>query len=88
MNSLLLAHGARISSMNLWYAVPAIIAVSLVYAATRHERMGPILVARRPRGPVAGRFHVRRLRRAGSCRLVYVECTPHAPREEIASRGA
>ena len=29
--------------MNLWYAVPAIIAVSLVYAATRHERMGPIL---------------------------------------------
>ena len=43
MNSLLLAHGARISSMNLWYAVPAIIAVSLVYAATRHERMGPIL---------------------------------------------
>ena len=29
--------------MNLWYALPAIIAVSLVYAATRHERMGPIV---------------------------------------------
>ncbi len=28
---------------DLWYALPLIIAVSLVYAATRHERMGPIL---------------------------------------------
>jgi hypothetical protein len=27
----------------LWYAVPLIVAVSLVYAATRHEEMGPIL---------------------------------------------
>ena len=26
-----------------WYAVPLIVAVSLVYAATRHEAMGPIL---------------------------------------------
>ncbi len=26
-----------------WYALPLIIAVSLVYAATRHEVMGPIL---------------------------------------------
>jgi len=29
---------------DLWYAVPLIIAVSLVYSATRHEQMGPILV--------------------------------------------
>ncbi len=28
----------------LWYAVPLIIAVSLVYAATRHEEIVPILM--------------------------------------------
>ncbi len=28
----------------LWYAVPLIIAVSLVYAATRHEEIVPILL--------------------------------------------
>lgn len=27
----------------LWYALPLIVAVSLVYGATRHELMGPIL---------------------------------------------
>jgi hypothetical protein len=27
----------------LWYALPLVLAVSLVYAATRHEKMGPIL---------------------------------------------
>lgn len=27
----------------MWYALPLIVAVSLVYAATRHELMGPIL---------------------------------------------
>jgi hypothetical protein len=27
----------------LWYSVPLIVTVSLVYGATRHERMGPIL---------------------------------------------
>lgn len=26
-----------------WYAIPLIVAVSLVYSATRHEEMGPIL---------------------------------------------
>ena len=26
----------------MWYAVPLIIAVSLVYSATRHEEMAPI----------------------------------------------
>ena len=28
---------------DLWYALPLIIAVSLVYSATRHEAMEPIL---------------------------------------------
>jgi len=27
----------------MWYAVPLIVAISLVYAATRHELMAPIL---------------------------------------------
>ncbi len=27
-----------------WYAIPLIVAVSLVYAATRHELMQPILI--------------------------------------------
>ncbi|MCE9546523.1 MAG: hypothetical protein K8T25_13535 [Planctomycetia bacterium] len=27
----------------MWYALPLIVSVSLVYAATRHERLGPIL---------------------------------------------
>jgi predicted Zn-dependent protease len=29
--------------IDLWYAFPPVIAVSLVYAATRHERLVPIL---------------------------------------------
>ena len=29
--------------MNLWYALPLLVSVSLVCAATRHEEMGPIL---------------------------------------------
>lgn len=29
--------------VNLWYAVPLIVSVSLVCAATRHEEIGPIL---------------------------------------------
>lgn len=32
----------RLWEVNLWYAVPLIIAVSLVYAATRHEDMREI----------------------------------------------
>jgi len=31
------------SSHFLWHAIPIIIAISLVYGATRHELMGPIL---------------------------------------------
>lgn len=33
----------RLWSDDIWYCLPAIIAISLVYAATRHEAMGPIL---------------------------------------------
>ena len=40
MDNILLA--AQIG--HFWYALPLIVAVSLVYAATRHELMGPILV--------------------------------------------
>jgi hypothetical protein len=29
--------------VNLWYALPLIVSVSLVCAATRHEQIGPIL---------------------------------------------
>ena len=43
MNNLL-AGGSRLWHNNMWYAVPAIIALSLVYAATRHEQMRPILI--------------------------------------------
>jgi hypothetical protein len=39
MHNLLLA----VTDNYLGYALPLIIAVSLVYAATRHERPGPIL---------------------------------------------
>ena len=42
MFNLLFADGSRLWNNDLWYALPAIIAVSLVYAATRHERMRPI----------------------------------------------
>jgi hypothetical protein len=44
MFEMLLADLARLWHIDMWYAVPAIIAVSLVYAATRHEPIGPILI--------------------------------------------
>lgn len=34
---------AGVGAARLWYAVPLVTCVSLVYAATRHEEMGPIL---------------------------------------------
>lgn len=40
MNNLLLA---VLGINDMWYAMPLIVATSLVYAATRHEQMGPIL---------------------------------------------
>ena len=40
----LLADQFSLWNTSLWYAMPAIIAVSLVYTATRHERMRPILI--------------------------------------------
>jgi hypothetical protein len=35
---------AAMDPLRMWFAVPIIVSVSLVYAATRHEEMGPILV--------------------------------------------
>jgi hypothetical protein len=35
---------ANIGPNRLWYSIPLITSVSLVYAATRHEEMGPILI--------------------------------------------
>ena len=40
MHNLLLA---AVGTNDLWYTVPLIVAVSLVYSATRHELMAPIL---------------------------------------------
>ena len=34
---------ADILSLRIWYALPLVVAISLVYAATRHELMAPIL---------------------------------------------
>ena len=28
---------------DMWYALPLVVAISLVYQATRHEQLGPIL---------------------------------------------
>jgi hypothetical protein len=44
MFDLLFADIARFWHMNIWYSVPAIIAISLVYAGTRHEQMRPLLL--------------------------------------------
>jgi hypothetical protein len=33
-----------ITGLDFWYLLPLLVSVSLVYAATRHELMGPILV--------------------------------------------
>ncbi len=41
MDAILLA--AAQSDDYMWYALPLVIAVSLVYSATRHERMAPVL---------------------------------------------
>jgi hypothetical protein len=35
---------AMLGPMRLWYAVPLVVSVSLVCAATRHEEMRPILI--------------------------------------------
>lgn len=35
---------AAVGAARLWYAVPLVVTISLVYAGTRHEEMGPILV--------------------------------------------
>ena len=43
MSSLLAALVLATLYHRMWYAVPLIVAISLVYAATRHERPRPIL---------------------------------------------
>ena len=35
---------AAFESVDLWYAIPLIVVVSLVYSATRHEEPMPIMV--------------------------------------------
>jgi hypothetical protein len=35
---------AAADPLRIWYAVPIIVSVSLVYAATRHEEMNAILI--------------------------------------------
>ncbi|MCC7086318.1 MAG: hypothetical protein IT427_15045 [Pirellulales bacterium] len=54
-NLLIVSHGlstillAAVGAMRLWYAVPLVVSVSLVCAATRHEELRAILIH-------AGRF--------------------------------
>jgi hypothetical protein len=43
LNLFLISFAPIFAATTLWYAVPLIISVSLVCAATRHEEMGPIL---------------------------------------------
>jgi hypothetical protein len=42
-SSYLAAFMPLLAVVNLWYAVPLVVSVSLVCAATRHEQIGPIL---------------------------------------------
>jgi hypothetical protein len=35
---------AAMDPLRIWFALPIIASVSLVYSATRHEEMGPIVV--------------------------------------------
>ena len=35
---------AALDPLRIWFAAPIIVSVSLVYSATRHEEMGPILI--------------------------------------------
>ena len=38
-----IAFAPLLAVVQLWYAVPLVVSVSLVCAATRHEQIGPIL---------------------------------------------
>ncbi len=44
MFNILFADRSNFWNIDLWYAIPLIVAISLVYAATRHERMQPIMI--------------------------------------------
>jgi heme/copper-type cytochrome/quinol oxidase subunit 2 len=40
----MLSAGLPLATINqMWYSLPLIVVISLVYSATRHEAMGPIL---------------------------------------------
>ena len=43
LGALVVAALELVATMQLWYAAPLIVSVSLVCAATRHELMAPIL---------------------------------------------
>jgi hypothetical protein len=43
IGSLLTDMPPLLAASRLWYSLPLIIAISLVYGATRHEQMRPIL---------------------------------------------
>ncbi|QEG33459.1 hypothetical protein [Bythopirellula goksoeyrii] len=43
IESSILSMTPLLAVVNLWYAVPLIVSVSLVCAATRHEEISPIL---------------------------------------------
>ena len=34
----------KLAGNELWYLLPLVVSISLVYGATRHELMGPILI--------------------------------------------
>jgi len=44
INSFLIPLAAAIPIPKLWYAVPLVVSISLVYGATRHEHLKPILI--------------------------------------------
>ncbi len=44
MDTIWLCLFAATGAARMWYAVPLVTSVSLVYAATRHEEMGQILI--------------------------------------------
>jgi hypothetical protein len=35
---------AAMSESKLWYLVPLLVSISMVYASTRHEHLGPIVI--------------------------------------------
>ena len=44
IHHLIIPIAAAIPVLKLWYALPLIVSISLVYGATRHEHLKPILI--------------------------------------------